>query len=105
MSLKKIKFILIFLVFYQTQVYSKSTSLSHYETKNISNYFSGIIAFENKNNSDALDFFNSSKVLMDHHEEYLKRYIFSLVLEKKVPIAINVLKKNKKNEESDFFEK
>ncbi len=93
------------MIFYQTQVYSKSASLSHFETKNISNYFSGIVAFENKNNSDALDFFNSSKVLMDYHEEYLKRYTFSLVLEKKVPTAINVLKKNKKDNGSDFFEK
>ena len=49
-------------------------------------------SFENKNNSDALKFFNVSKVLLKKHEEYLKRYTYSLVLEDRVAQAINVIK-------------
>ena len=84
MFLKKIKFILIVCILYQTPLYSKSTSLSDYNSKNLSKYFSGIIAFENNNNSKALEFFNSSKILIDKHDPYLKRYIYSLVLENKI---------------------
>ncbi len=96
---KKIKFILILCIFYQIPVYSKSNSLIISNSKNLSNYFSGIVAFENKNNTQALDFFNSSKILIDKHDPYLKRYLFSLVLENKVSDAINLIKKNlnKKN--------
>ena len=103
MILKKIKFILIVLIFYQTQVYSKSNSSNHFETKNITNYFSGIVALENRNNSDALDFFESSKVLINKHDAYFKKYIFSLVLEGKIVRAIDVIKR-KENNKSNFFE-
>ena len=59
---KKIKFILIFLLLYQTPLYSKSTSFNDYDSKILSKYFSGMVAFENRDNSKALDFFNSSKM-------------------------------------------
>ena len=80
MLLKKIKFILIIFLLYQTPLLSQSTSLKDFNSKNLSKYFSGIVAFENKDNSLALEFFNSSKILIDKHDPYLKRYIFSLVL-------------------------
>ena len=73
--IKFIKFILIFLLFYQTPLYSKSISFDNFNSKNLSNYFSGIVAFENKNNSEALNFFNSSKILLNKHDPYLKRYV------------------------------
>ena len=84
MFLKKIIFFLIAYLLYQTPLYSKSTSLKNFDSKNLSKYFSGILAFENKDNSTALDFFNSSKILLNEHDPYLKRYIYSLVLENKV---------------------
>ena len=65
-------------------MYSKSNSFDEFNSKNLSKYFSGIVAFENKNNSKALDFFNSSKILINKHDPYLKRYVYSLVLENKV---------------------
>ena len=80
---------------YQNTLYSKSTSFNDFDSKNLSKYFSGIVAFENKNNSVALDFFNSSKILINKHDPYLKRYIYSLVLENKVSQAINVIKNNR----------
>ena len=104
MFLKNIKLSLILLLFYQTPLYSKSTSFNDFDSKNLSKYFSGIIAYENKDNSKALDFFNSSKSLLNMHDPYLKRYMYSLVLDNKIPQAINLIKKNKKNNNSNFFD-
>jgi tetratricopeptide (TPR) repeat protein len=100
----KIKFILIVFLFYQSPLYSKSTSFNDFNSRNLSKYFSGIIAYENKNNSLALNFFNSSKILLNKHDPYLKRYIYSLVLENKVLQAINVVKRNKGKTNSNFFD-
>ena len=101
---KKIKFALILLIFYQTPLNSKSTSFNDFNSKNLSKYFSGIVAFENKDNSKALEFFNSSKILINNHDPYLKRYTYSLVLENKVTKAVNLIKKNKGNNNSNFFD-
>ena len=61
MSIKKIKIISIFLLFYQSPLFSKSNSFNDFNSSNLSKYFSGIVAFENKDNSEALNYFNSSK--------------------------------------------
>jgi len=103
MFFKNIKFLLILLLLYQNPSHSKSTSFGDFDSKNLSKYFSGIVAFENNDNSEALNFFNTSKVLLKKHEPYLKRYVYSLVLENKVNQAINVIKQNKNK--SEFFEK
>ncbi len=102
----KIKFIILLLslLLYQSPLFSKSDNFDEFNSKNISKYFSGIVAFENKNNSDALDFFKSSKILMDHHDPYLKRFLISLVLEGKVKQAINIIKTRDMNKNSEFFE-
>ena len=104
MYLKKIKFILIIFLFYQTPLYSKSTSFNNFNSKNLSKYFSGIVAFENKENTSALEFFSSSKILLNQHEPYLKRYVYSLVLENKITQAVNIVKKNKGKNNSNFFD-
>ena len=103
MFVKNLKFFLILLLLYQNPSYSKSASFDDFDSKNLSKYFSGIVAFENKNNSKALNFFNTSKILLNKHEPYLKRYVYSLVLENKVNQAINIVKQNK--DKSEFFEK
>ena len=92
MSYKKIGFILFIFVLYQTAVYSKSSS---FDSKNLSKYFSGIVAYENKDNSSALNFFNSSKILIKKHDPFFKRYVYSLVLANKIPEAINLIRRNK----------
>ena len=94
MLLKKIKLILILSLLYQTPLYSKSNSFEDFNSKTLSKYFSGIVAFENKNNSKALDFFKSSKILINLHDPYLERFVMSLVLEDKVAQAINIIKAN-----------
>ena len=101
---KKIKLVLTLLILYQTPLYSKSNSFDNLDSKTLSKYFSGIIAFENKDNSKALDFFNSSKILIDGHDSYLKKYVSSLVLENKVTQAINIIKRNRNKDNSNFFD-
>ena len=101
---KLIKLLVISVIFYQTPVYSKSDSFNDFNSRDLSNYFSGIVAFENRDNSDALKFFNSSKVLLNKHDLYLKRYVYSLVLEDKILQAINIIKDSGNKNNSDFFE-
>ena len=98
---KLVKILLTLVIFYQTPAYSKSASFNE---KNLTNYFSGIIAYENKDNTDALKFFNASKTLINKHDSYLKRYVYSLVLENKVAQAINVIKNKNNKNNSNFFD-
>ena len=104
MFLKYIKFIILIFLFYQTPVNSKSVSFDDFNSKNLSRYFSGIVAYENKDNSSALNFFNSSKILLDQHDPFLKRYIYSLVLENKISQAINIIKSNKNKNNTYYFD-
>ena len=101
---KLIKLLVISSIFYQTPVYSKSASFNDFNSRDLSNYFSGIVALENRDNSKALKFFNASKVLLNKHDSYLKRYVYSLVLEDKVVQAINIIKNSSNEDNSDFFE-
>jgi len=103
MLIKFFKFIVILLLFH-SPLYSKSKTLNDINSHYLSNYFSGIIAYENKNNSDALNFFKSSKILIKQHNSYLKRYVYSLVLEGKVQKANNEIKTNLTEDNSNFFE-
>ena len=100
---KLIKLIAVLILFYQTAAYSKSASFNDFNSRDLTNYFSGIIAYENRENTDALKFFNASKVLINRHDSYLKRYVNSLVLENKVAQAINIIKNRSNKNNTDFF--
>ena len=104
MFFKRIIFFLILGVFYQNPLHSKSNSLNDFDGNNLSKYFSGIVALENKDNTRALQFLSSSKILLNKHNPYLKKYVYSLVLEDKVSQAINVVKRNLDKGNSDFLE-
>ena len=80
---KKIIILTIYLLLYQSPLLSKSTSFDDFNSKNLSKYFSGILALENNDNSQALNFLNSSKILIDLHEPYLEKLIMTLVLKTK----------------------
>ena len=84
MFIKYFKLILIITFYYQTPLYSKNEDFKDFNTAYLSNYFSGIVAYENKDNLKALKFFKSSKFLTKRHKPYLKRYIYSLIQENKV---------------------
>ena len=100
---KNFLLIVLSIILYQSSLFSKSTSLKEFNSKNLSKYFSGIIAFENKNNTKALDFFKSSKILINKHNPYLERLVLSLVLEDKVTQAINIVKANNKKKKYRIF--
>ena len=93
---KKIIILLFSLLLYQSPLLSKSDSFDKFNSKNLKKYFSGIVAFENNNKTDALDFFESSKILINQHDKYLERLVMSLVFEDKIVNAINIIKANKK---------
>jgi len=101
---KLIKLLVILGIFYQTSAYSKSASFNEFNSRDLTNYFSGIIAFEKRDNSDALKFFNAAKILLNKHDLYLERYVYSLVLENKVAQAINIIENNSNKSNSDFFD-
>tara|TARA_B110000027_G_scaffold70589_1_gene75461 strand:- start:865 stop:2550 length:1686 start_codon:yes stop_codon:yes gene_type:complete len=103
MLIKFLKFALI-LLFYQSPLYSKSKSLNDFNSRHLSNYFSGIVAYDNNDNSQALKFFKSSKYLIKQHNSYLESYIYTLVLEGRVQQAINEIKQNLTENNSNFFE-
>jgi tetratricopeptide (TPR) repeat protein len=103
MLIKFFIFVLI-LLFYQSPLYSKSKTLNNFNLHHLSNYFSGIVAYENKDNSQALKFFKSSKFLIKKHDRYLERYIYSLVLDGNIYQATNEIKQNFTENNSKFFE-
>ena len=103
MLIKLFKFILI-LILYQGPLYSKNKTLNDFNSRHLSNYFSGIVANKNKDNFKALKFFKSSKPLIKKHNPYLKRYIYSLVLEGEVQQAAIEIKRNSTKNNSNFFE-
>tara|TARA_B100000446_G_scaffold48725_1_gene44957 strand:- start:287 stop:1975 length:1689 start_codon:yes stop_codon:yes gene_type:complete len=97
-------FFSILLIIYQIPVYSKSNYINEFNYKDLSNYFSAKVSYDNQKNVDALKFFKSSKSLINKHNPYLKQYIFSLILDGKVKTAIKELKSNENKKNSDFFE-
>ena len=99
----RIVFICI-IIFYHNILYSKNLDPKNFNEKNVSNYFSALVSLNNNQNNDSLKFFNSSKFLKESHELYLKKYLFSLVLNQKVSTAIKEIKKVKKKKFTDFFE-
>ena len=103
MLIRFLKFFLI-LLFYQSPLYSKSKTLSNFNSHYLSNYFSGIVAYEKNENSQALKFFRSSKNLIKQHNSYLENYIFALVLEGKIQQATIEIKQNLTEDNSNFFE-
>jgi len=103
MLIKFFKFLLI-LLFYQAPLYSKTKTLNDFNSRQLSNYFSGIVAYENSENSRALKFFKSSRYLIKKHNSYLENYLYTLVLEGKVQKAASEIKQNLTEDNSNFFE-
>ena len=103
MLIKFFKLVLIFL-FFQNPLYSKNKSFNDFNLDHLSNYFSGIVAYDNNDNSEALKYFRSSKSLIKQHNSYLEKYVYSLVVEGKVPQATNEIKQNFTKNNSNFFE-
>ncbi len=101
--LLKLIIILSFLL-YQINSYSKTTETNEFNQKYLSDYLSALISYDNQNNKEALKFFNSSKFLIKKHDNFLKEYIFSLVINGQVKKAIDQIKISKNKKNSNFFE-
>ena len=101
----KIKFF-IFLTFilYQNFAYSKTSTDNDFNPRYLSNYLSAIISYNNENNSSSVKFFDASKNLINKHEDYLKDYIFALVLNGEVEKALYQIKSTKNQKLKNFFE-
>ena len=105
MIAKNFKIILIiFFIFFTFEVKSKNIYYKDFNSKDLSNYFSGVISHNNQKNEQALKYFKSSKQLLNKHEEYFKRLIFSLVLNQNVERAIQEIKFLRNKNQSKFFE-
>ena len=93
----KILKLILFIVFliYQTFAFSKTADGVNFNHKYVSNYLSAIISENNHNSDDAVKYFNSSKILINKHSEFLKKYVTTLVLNGEVQKSINVIKQNK----------
>ena len=103
--IKKLKLILFIVFFlYQTSVFSKTTDENYFNPKYLSNYLSAIISQNNKENDDAIKYFNSSKILINKHEKYLKKYVITLTVNGQVQKSINIIKQNRGQNNSKFFE-
>jgi len=103
--IKKLKLILFILfLIYQTSAFSKTSDESDFNLKYLSSYLSAIISQNNQESDVAIKYFNSSKILINKHEKYLKDYIFALVLNNQVKKAINQIGLKKNQDNSNFFE-
>jgi hypothetical protein len=102
--LKFLKIIFILMLFSQSPLYSKTSNKNDFNSKDFSNYFSALISYNNQKNLDALRFFNLSKSMINEYDPYLKKYIFSLILDGKVKKAIKEINNNLDKKNSDFFE-
>ncbi len=105
MIAKNLKIILtIFFIFFPLGAKSKNIYSKDFNSKELSNYFSGIISQNNQKNEQALKYLKSSKQLLNKHDEYFRRLIFSLVLNQNVDRAIQEIKFLKNKKQSEFFE-
>ena len=91
----------LFLLLYQNVTYSKVNEKNDFNQKYLSNYLSALISSDNQKNADAIKFFQSSKNLIKKHDNFLRNYIFSLILDGQVKKAIDQIKYSKK---TNFFE-
>ncbi len=105
MITKFLKLISIYSLIFIFQNIFNSNSLAQvdFNEKNISNYFSGLVSLNNNKNSEAVKFFNSSKILKKTHEYFIQNYVISLVLDGKVSKSINELKSTDEKKYQNFF--
>tara|TARA_B100001115_G_scaffold45287_1_gene33629 strand:- start:871 stop:2547 length:1677 start_codon:yes stop_codon:yes gene_type:complete len=97
-------FYIIFALLYQTVGYTKTSDKNDFNYKYLSSYFSALISFDNQKNNKALEFFESSKYLKKRHDNYLKEYVYSLVLDGQIKKAVNQIKSSRNSKNSNFFE-
>lgn len=101
--IKKI-LLIIFILLYQNSLYSKTNENINFNQRYLSNYFSAMLSFNNKENDRTIKFFNFNKRLITRSEDSFKKYILSLLSEGKTEKAIDYILRNEKDSELNFFE-
>ena len=97
-------FFILFLFIFSNEAKSKNNENIEFRVSELSNYFSAVVAYGNQENEEALKYFKSSRNLINKHDEYLRQYIFSLVLNQNVTKAIQEIKFSENKKNSIFFE-
>ena len=100
----KILLIILSFLALQTSTYSSTTVDKKFNQKYLSDYFSALVSSGNQKNEEALEYFNSSKFLIQKHDDFLKKYVFSLVLNGRVKKGIDQIKTSKNDINSNTFE-
>ena len=95
-------FTLLFL--YQTNSKSASTVSQDFNQKYVSKYMSALISYGNQDNKRSIEYFNSSKKLINLHPNFLNNYIYSLVEYGKINQAIKAISQFDKSKSKIFFE-
>ena len=95
--------IIVLTILYQNIVFSKTNVNSEFNHRYLSSYFSAMLSYNNYDNEKSLKFFNSSKFLLNEHDNFLKQYLFSLVENGQVSKAITQLKYAKEKKKLRFF--
>jgi len=97
-------FFILFLFIFSSEAKSKNNQNIEFSLNELSNYFSAVISYDNQDNKRALKHFKSSRNLLNKHDEYLRQYIFSLVLNQNATRAIKEIKFSENKKNSNFFE-
>jgi len=97
-------FFILFLFIFSSEAKSKNNQNIEFSLNELSNYFSAVISYDNQDNKRALKHFKSSRNLLNKHDEYLRQYIFSLVLNQNATRAIQEIKFSENKKNSNFFE-
>ena len=95
---------LLFFLLYQSVSISKINEIENFNQKYLSNYFSGIVSLKNEETGASFKFLENSYPISETHNNYLKNYLASLVMNRQVDKAIKKIKDNKVNTEI-FLEK
>ena len=100
-----LKILFIFLTFlYHSSVFSKPTDNNNFNQRYLSNYFSAIVSYDNKDNELSLKYFDSTKSIFRDHPKFFDKYISNLVLNNKVKEAIKQIKFFKSKNNTDHFQ-
>ena len=99
---KNIYIILFFLVAFLSPTYSLAkNNEAHYNKKNISNYFLGIVSVNNASDEKVFNYLNKVQLLKDKHTKFNIEFLRNLILLEKFDEAVSFSKKIWK--EDEFF--
>ena len=83
------KIIFICLIIFNQEIsHANNLDSTNFKEKNVSNYFSALVALNN-NDEKSLNYFNSSRFLKESHPTYIEKYFLSLVTHGNIKKAIN----------------